>query len=71
MYGSVIYLYNEETQALSFVCAKNKMVNRQLCNKSIPSLELNAITLGVEAVLEIYRDLTHPACVSPIKVNEI
>ena len=71
LYGSVIYLYNEETQALSFVCAKNKMVNRQLCNKSIPSLELNAITLGVEAVLEIYRDLTHPACVTPIKVNEI
>ena len=71
LYGSVTYLYNEDTQTLSFVSAINRMVNHQLSKKSIPALELNAIMLGVEAVLGIYQDLTSPACTVPIKVNEI
>ena len=35
---------------------------------SIPSLELNAIALGVQTIMELYRDLPGPSCVLPIKI---
>ena len=51
--------------------AKNRMINTQLKHKSIPSLELNAITLGLESIVEIYRDLSGPSCLNPIKNTKL
>ena len=56
LYGSVIYLYHNESQRLSFVCAKNHIVNNKLKGKSIPSLELNALVLGVDNLMDVYKD---------------
>ena len=60
-----------ESGEVSFVQAKNRMVNTQLKNKSIPSLELTAIALGVETLMEVQRDLSGPSCMKPINIVEM
>lgn len=71
LYGSVLYLYHNESQRLSFVCAKNHIVNNKLKGKSIPSLELNALVLGVNNLMDVYKDLTGPSCLNPISITEL
>ena len=70
-YGCILYLQNVETGKISFLHAKNRLVNQQLSSKSIPSLELNAIHLGVECALEIYHDLAGMSCIKPICIQKI
>ena len=60
-----------ESGKISFVHAKNRLINKQLSNKSMPSLELNAINLGVECAMNIHKDLSGPTCLKPIKISEI
>ena len=43
---------------MSFLPAKNRIVNMQLEEKSIPSLEFHALTLGVEIHMDFYKDFT-------------
>ena len=69
LFGSVVYIQDVKTGKLSFVSAKNRMINNQLKHKSIPSLELNAITLGVESIMEIYRDLSGQSCLNPMNIT--
>ena len=71
IYGCVLYLLHVETGKLTFVAAKNRLVNRQLQNKSIPSLEINAITLGVECSMELYKDMAGYACLNPLNIDKI
>ena len=39
-------------------------------NISIPALELNAINLGVECVLDIHEDLSGSNWLKPVKMNK-
>ena len=71
IYGCVIYLYHVESGKLSFISAKNRLINRQLQTKSIPSLEITAINLGVEYSLDLYKDLSGAACLNPLQVTKI
>ena len=71
LYGSVTYLYHVDSGKLSFLSAKNRMIGQQLSNKSIPSLELNAISLGVECLMEVFDDLAGPACLCPINITKL
>ncbi|XP_068218540.1 uncharacterized protein [Palaemon carinicauda] len=71
LYGSVIFLQHVESGKVSFVQAKNRMINTQLKNKSIPSLELNAIVLGVETLVELQRDISGPSCLKPVNIVEM
>ena len=52
-YGVVVYAKNLNSNQISFLTAKNRIVNKQLELKSIPSLELHAIALGVETLKEL------------------
>ena len=70
-YGTVLYLQHVETGKVSFIQAKNRMINTQLKSKSIPSLKLNAINLGVECLMELHRDLAGPLCLKPINIVEM
>ena len=47
------------------------MINTQLKHQSIPSLELNAIASRLESIVEIYRDLSGPSCLNPIKNTKL
>ena len=71
IYGCVVYLQQVETGQISFLHAKNRMVNQQLSDKSMPSLELHAINLAVECALETYEDLAGSSCIRPVNVEKI
>lgn len=71
LYGTVIFIQHIQSGLFSFVQAKNRMVNTQLKNKSIPSLEMNAISLGVETLMELHRDLAGSSCMYPINIAEM
>ena len=71
IYGTVIYLKDLDTQEVKFYMAKNKFVNTQLKGKGIPSLEFQAIILGAECLIGIYKDLTGPNSIIPINIVEL
>lgn len=71
IYGAVIYLKHQETGIVSFLTAKSRVVNKQLETKTIPTLEFQAMCLGVETLLEIYQDLAGPSAVVPIKITNL
>ena len=52
IYGCVLYLVNITTGEISFLTARNKLVSKQLQTKSVPCLELQGITLGVETLID-------------------
>lgn len=71
IYASVVYLKNLKTSKCSFLMAKNRIVNKQLAVKTIPSLELQGVTLGVEMLLELKASLDGPNCVLPVKIEKL
>ena len=71
IYGCVLYLRHVESGQISFVNAKNRLINSQLKGKSIPSLEIHAINLGVEQATELYLELSGPNCLKPIRITNI
>ena len=71
MYGVVIYLHNKTSNKITFVFAKNRIVNQQLNTKSVPALELQAILLGVQNLIELYSDLCGSTCLVPINVSAL
>ena len=56
---------------MSFVLAKNRIVNKQLSNKSMPSLEFQGITFGTEVLIDLFQELSGPACVNPINIVDL
>ena len=71
IYGVVLYLLNVETKELHFLLAKNRMIGRNLEGKSIPSLELLSISLGVETLIDIKIALTGVHCYNPINISDL
>jgi len=67
IYGTVIYLISIKDNELKFLLGKNKIVGTKLKGKSTPSLEFNAIVLGVETLLEVKEMLSGPDIVKPVK----
>ena len=51
--------------------SKNRIINKQLESKSVPALELHAVSLGMETAIEIYLELTSLDSVVPVKINEL
>ena len=71
MYGVVIYLHNVVTGLMSFIISKNRIVNSDLKLKSVPCLELQAILLGTQTLINLYDDISGPTAVIPIKINSL
>lgn len=71
IYGTVVYIQNLETQQVSFLTGKNRIVGAKLEGKTIPTLELLAICLGIETLQEIYQRLAGEATVIPIKIKQL
>jgi len=68
MYAAVVYLKNLRDNTVSFVGAKNRIVNSQLKLKSVPTLELQAITLGIDMLHDTREELCGNNCVVPIRI---
>lgn len=71
IYGTVVYIQNVKSNDIHFVIAKNRIVNKQLSSKSIPTLELQAITLGVEVLIDLYQEMSGSSCINPIKITDL
>ena len=71
IYGAVIYLFNVFNNNFSFVTAKNRLINAQMSQKSIPTLELQSLVFGSQCVTEIFKDLSGAACTAPINITEL
>ena len=71
MYGVVIYILNLTLNKISFLMAKNRIVSSKLQNKSIPALELQAVLLGTQCLIELYQDLSGPCCTVPVNISSL
>ena len=71
IYGTVLFLQDLETKEVSFLLAKNRLVNKQLECKSIPSLEFQAISLGTETLIDTYKELSGSGCIRPILIIDL
>ena len=71
MYGTVVYIQDLSTGEVSFLMSKNRLNNKQLQSKTIPALEFQGISLGVETLMDVYTELCGPSCVQPIEIAEL
>ena len=67
--GCCFYLWDAERDVCTFLAGKNRMIDRNLRTKSIPVLELLALTWATEVSMSLYRFLVKTIC--PIKINSI
>ena len=54
---------------MSFILAKSKVLGRQLKSKSIPVLELVALSWGVEVAVQLVSSLSN--AVEPVEVSDV
>ena len=71
MVGTVLYIQEICSNRTSFLMAKNKIVSKTLENKTIPALELFAVSVGVETLMDIYNELSGESSVVPIQIDEL
>lgn len=69
IYGCVLYIRENSSGKMSFLLAKNRLINKNLKAKSIPVLELIAISFGVEQMINMRNELT--AAVYPVNLTEL
>ena len=69
--GVVVYCIENNTSAVSFLFSKYKLIDKSLQKKSVPCLELSAITMGVEVALDTINELSGDTCIQPLKVTNV
>ena len=67
-YGVVIYLKDLDTGKVSYLTAKNRLVNTATSKKSMPSLEFQGVSFGLETLFETYQSLCGETVVKPITI---
>ena len=71
IFGIVVYLVDLDNNLCSFMLAKNRIINKQLESKSIPTLELQSISLATEVLIDLRNDLSGSTCLNPINITEM
>ena len=71
IYGVVVYAHNLNTNELNFILSKKRIIGGQLESKTVSLLELQAIALGAETLIDIYKDLSGPECTVPIDIVDL
>ena len=56
--GIVAYLWDLQTDRISFIFAKNKLIGKNLKTKTMPVLELCSLAWGVDSIVGLYRTMT-------------
>ena len=64
----MIYIQRISDDSIKFLCGKYRIIAKQLSSKSIPCLELKAVCLGTETLLDLLTELTGEKCVIPLNV---
>lgn len=60
--ATVLYLKNNRSGKVEFLCAKNKIVSGQMEKKSTPVLEALSLEISVELCITMYRYFTDAQC---------
>ena len=71
MYGVVVYVESLDTGKRTFLMSRNRMVNKNLEDKTIPSMEIHASSLGTEVLIDICNDLAGRNCIKPLKIMNL
>ena len=71
IYGCVIYIVEIKSGQVSFLCAKSRLVNKLAEKRTIPMLELQAVVLGSELLIELYNDLSGDGIEIPINIMSL
>ena len=69
-FGAVLYIKDLETGLVSFLVSKNKLIPTT-SKRTIPALELQAISFGVNLLHEQCDALSGPTVVEPTKVTQL
>ena len=70
-YGIVVYLQCKNTGKVSYLTAKNRLINTATSKKTIPSLEFQAITFGVKTLYDVYQSLCGDTVVLPVNISSV
>jgi len=70
IYGTVVYIIERETNKVSFLLAKNRVV-KDKSRKTIPSLECQGVVLAVETLMDIYKELCGDKNILPLDINSM
>ena len=70
IYGTVLYAKNLRTGELNFLLAKNRIIGKSNSN-TIPALELQAVCLATETLIDTYNELCGSSCIAPMKVERL
>ena len=68
-YGTVIYIKDLNTGQVSYLTAKNRLINTSTSKKTIPSLEFQALAYGVEILYDVFQSLHGDSVVIPINIE--
>ena len=68
LYGTVLYIRECGNEELKILFAKTKVINKQLSAKGVPSLELHAVLLGVECLIDLFSNLSLKSDLVPINI---
>ena len=69
--GCTVYMRNEDTGKVSFIQSRTKIIGQSLIGKSIPQLELHALSLAVSTMVDIYNELTGSSSVNPLNIEKL
>ena len=70
-YGVVVYIRDNRSRRVSFLLAKNKIVNTKLIKKTIPSLECQGVSYAVETLMDIVTELSGVNNILPISISDL
>ena len=69
-YGAILYLKDLDNNTVTYLTARNRLVSSNNTRK-MPSLELQALVMGTELLIETYESLTGETIVTPVKIEEL
>ena len=70
-FGCVLYMKDNETNEISFLMSKNKLLSSDMKRRTMPNLELQGIEFGVETLMDVYKNLSGNTVVVPINISAL
>ena len=71
LYGLVIYIVDLNTNKVSLLMSKSKVITKSLTVRSIPTLEFHALFYGVEVLMGIMEQLCNPQLACRIQIEQL
>ena len=70
-YGAVVFIKDIFNDSVSFLIAKNRILSEKMRLRTIPVLEFQGISFGIELIHEIRRSISNEYVVQPIFIRKL